>query len=113
MHAKTQEDIDKDIDNDNILEDEDGDTVQVKIISKTSARVFKAWTKRTAVVTLKIVELMLKELPILVKDLSGEGDSIPTDILNRLTMFEKSFAEAKDNPHSHLPTAKFYLLHLN
>lgn len=48
LRAKTQEDIDEDVDNDDLLEDEDGDTVQVKI-SKTSARVFKAWTKKTAI----------------------------------------------------------------
>jgi hypothetical protein len=41
LRAKTQEEIDEDVDNDDILEDEDGDTVQVKI-SKTSARVLKA-----------------------------------------------------------------------
>ena len=69
-------------------------TVQVKI-SKTSARVFKAWTKKTAIVTLKIVDLMFKDLPGLVKDLSGEGDSVPTDILDRLTIFEKSFVKSR------------------
>jgi hypothetical protein len=89
--------IDEDVDNDDLLEDEDGDTVQVKI-SKTSARVFKAWTKKTAIVTLKIVDLIFKDLPGLVKDLSDEGDSVPTDILDRLTMFEKSFVEAKGSP---------------
>lgn len=108
LHANTQDEIDEDVDNDDILEDDDGDTVQVKI-SKTSTRVLKAWTKKTAVVTLKIVDLMFKDLPVLVKDLSGEGDSVPTDILNRLTMFEKSFAEAKNNPDLvSLPALKLY-----